>query len=70
LVEDKDEMSLMEYAIVSNAEIKVVKVLQKELMTIRRQQAKTSNAASTKNTTAADDVQPVEQLPRSLSSSC
>ncbi|KAK1744428.1 hypothetical protein QTG54_004961 [Skeletonema marinoi] len=39
LVEDEDEMSPIEYAIVSDANIKVVKLLQKTSMTLRRKEA-------------------------------
>jgi len=71
LVEDDDYMSPIEYAIVSDADIKVVQLLQKASMTLRRREAKARNAApkstttTTNTTTTADD-----QLPRSVTSCC
>ncbi|KAL7426964.1 hypothetical protein ACHAXM_000651 [Skeletonema potamos] len=46
LVEDDDEMSPIEYAIIADASIDVVKLLQKASMATRREEAKTSMDAA------------------------
>ena len=65
LVEDDDDMSPIEYAIISDADVKVVQLLQKASMTLRRKEANTSNATPKSTTTSVDD-----QLPRSVTSFC
>jgi hypothetical protein len=45
-VEDDDEMSPIEYAIIADASIDVVKLLQKASMATRREEAKTSMDAA------------------------
>jgi ankyrin repeat protein len=67
LVEDDDEMSPIEYAIVSDADIKVVKLLQKASMSLRRKESDTSKTAATSTT---EDVEPIAPLPRSVLSYC
>ena len=69
LVEDEDDMSPIEYAIVSDANINVVKLLQKASMTLRRKDAKTSKAAAA-STTKEMKPTPVVPLPRSVLSYC
>ena len=70
LVEDEDDMSPIEYAIVSDADIKVVKLLQKASMTIRRQDKESSQAAARKAADEKDTKPVVVQLPRSVLSYC
>jgi len=67
LVEDEDEMNPIEYAIVSDLNIKIVKLLQKASMTLRRREAKTNKAAP--KTTTKDD-KPIAALPRSVLGYC
>jgi len=67
LVEDEDEMSPIEYAIVSDANIKVVKLLQKTSMTLRRKEAQASKAAARRT---AKDTKPIVPLLRSVLSYC
>ena len=67
LVEDEDEMSPIEYAIVSGANLNVVKMLQKASMSTRRKEAKNSTAAARSTT---KDVKPMALLPRSLLGYC
>ncbi|KAK1733178.1 ankyrin repeat domain-containing protein [Skeletonema marinoi] len=67
LVEDEDEMSPIEYAIVSDANINVVKLLQKASMTLRRQEAQTSKATARSH---AAEIRPIVPLPRSVLSYC
>mmetsp|Transcript_11082 Transcript_11082/g.16707 ORF Transcript_11082/g.16707 Transcript_11082/m.16707 type:complete len:234 (-) Transcript_11082:29-730(-) len=69
LVEDEDGMSPIEYAIVSDANIKVVKLLQKTSMTLRRKEAQASKAKAAARSTAKD-TKPVVPLPRSVLSYC
>eukprot|EP00985_Skeletonema_marinoi_P024838 scaffold17662_cov183-Skeletonema_marinoi.AAC.2 len=55
-------MSPIEYAIVSDANINVVKLLQKASMTLRRQEAQTSKATAR---SYAAEIRPIVPLPRS-----
>ena len=68
LVEDDDDMSPIEYAIISDANIDVVKLLQKASMPTRREEAKTSKADA--SSTAKDVCQPIVPLPRSVLGYC
>lgn len=70
LVEDEDDMSPIEYAIVSDANIKVVKLLQKASMTVRRQDKESSQAAARKAADEKDTEPIVVPLPRSVLSYC
>ena len=67
LVEDEDEMSPIEYAIVSDANINVVKLLQKASMTVRRKEAQARKA---KAASARSDAEEIKPLPRSVLSYC
>ena len=69
LVEDEDEMSPIEYAIVSDANINVVKLLQKASMSLRRKDAQTGEAAATSTTKEMKPI-PVAPLPRRVLSHC
>lgn len=69
LVEDEDEMNPIEYAIISDLDIKIVKLLQKRSMSLRRKKAevkmiKTDSKSSTKN------AKPVQLLSRSVLGYC
>ena len=67
LVEDDDGMSPIEYAIISDNNIKVVTLLQTASMSLRRKDAKISKdtATSTKK-----EIKPVVLLPRSVLGYC
>ena len=67
LVEDEDEMSPLEYAIVSDANINVVKLLQKASMTLRRRDNQTSKDAAK---SISKEIEPIVPLPRSVLSYC
>lgn len=67
LVEDEDEMSPLEYAIVSDANINVVKLLQKASMTLRRRDAQTGKDPAE---IASKEMKPIAPLPRSVLSYC
>ncbi|KAK1732284.1 ankyrin repeat domain-containing protein [Skeletonema marinoi] len=67
LVEDEDEMSPIEYAIVSDANINVVKLLQKASMTLRRKEVQASKATAR---SYAAEIRPIVPLPRSVLSYC
>ncbi len=67
LVEDEDEMSPLEYAIVSDANINVVKLLQKASMTLRRKDAQTRKVSVE---SAPKETKPIVPLPRSVLSYC
>eukprot|EP00984_Skeletonema_dohrnii_P025981 scaffold15220_cov64-Skeletonema_dohrnii-CCMP3373.AAC.1 len=69
LVEDEDEMSPIEYAIVSDANINVVKLLQKASMTLRRKQVQARKANAAARSYAAE-IRPIVALPRSVLSYC
>ena len=66
-MEDEDEMSPLEYAIVSDANMNVVKLLQKASMSLRRNDAKTSKAPAE---FASKEIKPIVPLPRSVLSYC
>lgn len=67
LVEDEDEMSPLEYAIVSDANIIVVKLLQRASMSLRRKDAQTSKDPAE---SASKETKPIVPLPRSVLSYC
>jgi ankyrin repeat protein len=69
LVEDEDDMSPIEYAIVSDANIKVVKLLQKASMSLRRKGSDTIKAKAAV-TSSTEDVKPTTTLPRSVLGYC
>ena len=64
LIEDEDDMSPIEYAIISESDTQVVKLLQKASMTLRRRMAKTSKQVATETSTTGSA--PVKPLPRSV----
>ena len=68
LVEDDDGMSPIEYAIVSDNNIKVVTLLQTASMSLRRKDAKISKATAT--TSTEKEIKPVVLLPRSVLGYC
>ena len=68
LIEDEDDMSPIEYAIISESDTQVVKLLQKASMTLRRRMAKTSKQAATETSTTGSA--PVKPLPRSVLGYC
>ncbi len=68
LVEDEDEMSPLEYAIVSDANINLVKLLQKASMTLRRRDNQTSKDAAKR--LSKGPIEPIVPLPRSVLSYC
>ena len=71
LVEDEDEMNPIEYAIVSDLDIKTVRLLQKASMVVRRQDAQESNNDPTTNSTSTVKVaKPIAPLPRNILGYC
>eukprot|EP00985_Skeletonema_marinoi_P024837 scaffold17662_cov183-Skeletonema_marinoi.AAC.1 len=60
-------MSPIEYAIVSDANINVVKLLQKASMTLRRKEVQASKATAR---SYAAEIRPIVALPRSVLSYC
>lgn len=68
LIEDEDDMSPIEYAILSESDSQVVKLLQKASMTLRRRIAKTNKQAATKTSTTGSA--PVKPLPRIVLGYC
>ncbi|KAL7454989.1 hypothetical protein ACHAWC_009764 [Mediolabrus comicus] len=69
LVEDEDDMSPIEYAILSESDSQVVKLLQKASMTLRRRIAKTNNKQAATETSTTGSA-PVKPLPRSVLGYC
>ena len=69
LVEDEDDMSPIEYAIVSDANMKVVRLLQKASMTLRRKDAQTRKADAASSMKQMKST-PVAPLRRSVLGYC
>ena len=70
LVEDEDDMSPIEYAIVTGANIKVVKFLQKASMTLRRKDAAQTRKADAASSMKQMKSTPMVPLPRSVLGYC
>lgn len=65
LVEDEDEMNPIEYAIISDLDMKIVKLLQKTSMSLRRKEAGVKMVKNNSKSFTKDD-KPVQNLSRSV----
>ncbi len=65
LVEDEDEMNPIEYAIISDLSIKIVKLLQKASMSIRKKEAEVKMIKATSKSSMRED-KPISVLDRSV----